>query len=235
MTLKYEIDSTEGLDEAIVALYQKDEATGKFRLKVEGAPDVSGLRAKVDELLDEKKKEQQKARSEAEKRAKAEGDIATLETSWQQKLDELQANRDGEIANLTKVVSHLTVGRAAAELAGELAVEGAAMALLPHIERRLRMEIVNGEPKVRVLDAEGKISALSLDQLKEQIRADANLSRIVSGSKASGGGADGGKENGGGATKPLSEMGDAERTEWAQRDPAGFEKAVAAEKAKLKK
>lgn len=232
--LKFEIDNTEGLDPAIAALYEKHEASGKFRLKVDGVPDVTGLKAKVDELLDEKKKEQQKAREAAEAAAKAAGDVAALEKSWQQKLDEANSTKETELASLRGVVSALTVGQAATALAAELAVEGAALALLPHIERRLKMEIVEGNPKVRVLDAEGKVSALTLDNLREELKANPALARIVVGSKANGGGADGGKENGGGATKPLADMGDAERTEWAKRDPDGFQKAVEAEKAKQK-
>lgn len=227
MTLKYEIDSTEGLDEAIAAMYKKDEASGKFRLDVDGVPDTTGLKKKVDELLDERKKDQQKAREEADKRAKAEGDITALETSWQQKLDEAVGAKDTELSRMTGIVSTLTVGRTAIELASELAVDGAAKALLPHIERRLRMEIVNGEPKVRVLDAEGKPSALTLDQLKEELKADTSLSRIVAGSKATGGGADGGKENGGGATKALKDMNEAERVALAKSNPDQFQKLIA--------
>ena len=48
---KYQLDSLDGLDEGARAFYE--EKDGKFQLKVEGIPqgeDVSGLKAKIDEL-----------------------------------------------------------------------------------------------------------------------------------------------------------------------------------------
>ena len=60
---KYQLDSLDGLDEGARAFYE--EKDGKFQLKVEGIPqgeDVSGLKAKIDELLSEKKTEAEKQR-----------------------------------------------------------------------------------------------------------------------------------------------------------------------------
>jgi hypothetical protein len=57
--LKLEIESLEGLDDSLKPLYE--EKGGKFSLKVEGLPDVSGLKAKNAELLAEKKAAMAKA------------------------------------------------------------------------------------------------------------------------------------------------------------------------------
>lgn len=230
MKLRYEVESLEGIDEKYHDLYTQG-ADGKFRLDADGIPDVTGLRQKTQELLDEKKAEQRKAREEAEKRAKAEGDIASLEDSYKQRLREAEEARENDTKTLRGKLEALTVGRTATELAAELAVEGATKLLLPHIQSRLRMDLVDGEPVVRVLDAAGKLSAMTIDQLKEEIKADESLARVVRATKASGGGADGGNKTGGGASKKLSEMNHVERTEWARRDPVGFEQAVKASKA----
>ena len=67
---EYELDSLEGLEESQKAFYE--EKDGKFVLKVKGIPQPQnddGLRKKVDELLAEKKAEQQK-RKEAEEQAR---------------------------------------------------------------------------------------------------------------------------------------------------------------------
>lgn len=72
MTLKFQLDSLEGVDEAIQSLYV--EKDGKFVLGIDGLPqqeDVTGLKAKVEELLGEKKAAE-KARREAEEKARAE-------------------------------------------------------------------------------------------------------------------------------------------------------------------
>ena len=72
MTLKFQLDTLEGVDESVQSMYiEKD---GKFVLNIEGMPkpeDVSGLKSKVQELLDEKKAAD-KARKEAEDAARLE-------------------------------------------------------------------------------------------------------------------------------------------------------------------
>ncbi len=72
MGLKYQLDTLDGLDDSVKSLYTEKE--GKFVLGIEGLPqpeDVSGLKAKVDELLGEKKAAEKKAR-EAEEAARLE-------------------------------------------------------------------------------------------------------------------------------------------------------------------
>ncbi|MCZ7176060.1 hypothetical protein NK362_24315, partial [Salmonella enterica] len=62
MTLKFQLDSLEGVDEATQAMYV--EKGGKYVLNIDGLPaqeDVTGLKAKVDELLGEKKAAEKKA------------------------------------------------------------------------------------------------------------------------------------------------------------------------------
>ncbi|WP_288075684.1 hypothetical protein [Pseudomonas sp.] len=212
MTLKFQLDSLEGVEESIQALYV--EKDGKFVLGIEGLPpqeDVSGLKAKVDELLGEKKAAE-KARKEAEEKARLEreealrksGNVEELEKSWSEKFTRREAELNGllesERSTLNAQIRDLTVGRTATEIATALAVPGSAKALLPHIERRLSVEQRDGKPTVVVLDAAGKLSAASLDELKAEFANDAAFAPLITGSKASGGGA-GGHQKGGGAAK----------------------------------
>lgn len=212
--LKYQLDSLEGLDPAVSAMYESKD--GKHVLKVEGIPqgeDVAGLKAKVEELLNEKKAAAQKAREAeaetkriAEEAARKSGDVEALEKSWQEKLakreQELTADRDG----LSSQIKALTVGRAATDLSSELAVPGSAKALLPHIERRLSMDVRDGQAVVTVLDANGKPSAATLDELKAEIASDPVFAPLIAASKATGGGA-GGAKPGSGAGGGASNMG----------------------------
>jgi len=55
MKLKLVVDSLEGMDESIKALYEKGD-DGKFHLTVDGLEDNTGLKKKAEELLNEKKK-----------------------------------------------------------------------------------------------------------------------------------------------------------------------------------
>lgn len=240
--LKLILDNLEGLDDAQKALYKLDEKSGKYHLDVDPAdiPDVNGLKTKVQELLDEKKEEQRKAREAAEKAAKASGDIAALEQSWQTRLDTETGALKTESQKKDAMLARLTVGRAATEIAAELAVVNngvsSAKALLPHIERRLTMEMDGDEVKVRVLDVNGKPSAMTLEQLKDEFRNDPVFAPLISASKAGGSGADGSKDNGGGgATKKFKDMNESERTELHRKDPAEFKRQKAEFDAEQKK
>lgn len=233
--LKLILDNLDGLDEAQQALYKKDDKTGKFHLDLDPAdlPDVNGLKSKVQELLDEKKEEQRKAREAAEKAAKASGDVEALETSWRTRLETETGALNATNGTLRTQLEALTVGRTATELAAELAVVrngvSSAKALLPHIERRLKMEAgADGEIKVRVLGSDGKPSAMTLDQLKDEFKNDAVFAPLIQASKAGGSGADGGKgDNGGGATKKFKDYTEAERTKLHQENPAEFKRMKA--------
>ena len=210
--LKFQLDTLDGVDEAVRALYT--EKDGKFVLGIEGLPqqeDVSGLKAKVDELLGEKKAAEKKAREaedaarlEREEAARKSGNVEELERSWTEKFTRREAELNGmleqERGTLSGQIRDLTVGRTATDIASALAVQGSAKALLPHIERRLSVEQRDGKPVVVVLDAQGKLSAATLDELKAEIANDAAFAPLIAGSKASGGGA-GGAGGGGGAPK----------------------------------
>jgi hypothetical protein len=210
--LKFQLDTLEGVDEAVRALYT--EKDGKFVLGIEGLPqqeDVSGLKAKNAELLAEKKEIERKAREaedtarqEREEAARKSGNVEELERSWTEKFNRREAELNGmleqERGTLSGQIRDLTVGRTATDIASALAVQGSAKALLPHIERRLSVEQRDGKPVVVVLDQQGKLSAATLDELKAEFANDTAFAPLIAGSKASGGGA-AGAGGGGGAAK----------------------------------
>lgn len=210
--IKFQIDTLDGVDEAVRALYT--EKDGKFVLGIEGLPqqeDVTGLKAKVDELLGEKKLAEKKAReaeelarTEREEAARKSGNVEELEKSWSEKYNRREAELNGmleqERGTLSTQIRDLTVGRTATDIASALAIPGSAKALLPHIERRLSVEQRDGKPVVVVLDQQGKLSAATLDELKAEFANDTAFAPLIAGSKASGGGA-AGAGGGGGAAK----------------------------------
>jgi len=197
MALEFTVKSLDGLDDSVKALYT--EKDGAFALDIKGLPqqeDVSGLKAKVDQLLKEKKdasaktkEAEEAARKAAEEKAKKDGDVEALEKSWQGKWDKREAEYESSTKGLNDSIASLTSGKDASSLAAELAVEGSASALLPHIEGRLSTDIRDGKHATVVLDKEGKPSAATLDEFKKEISETAALAPLIAGSRASGGGA----------------------------------------------
>jgi len=154
---------------------------------------VAALEAKNRELLQEKSDAKKAAEKAAQEAARKSGDVEALEKSWQEKLANETKSRDEKLSEYQKMINRMTVGTEAQRMASELAVQGSADALLPHIERRLDVEVVDGHPKVRVLDANGKPSASTLDDLRKEITEAKAFAPLLVGSKASGSGDVGGK------------------------------------------
>ena len=178
---------------------------------------IDALKAKADELLTETK-EAKKAKREAEEKAKAEaeelarksGDVAALEKSWQDKHAKELAARDDALKARDAQLYDLTVNAEARRIASELAVPGSADVLLPHIKSRLKYE----DGKLSVLDAEGKPSASTPEELAKEIAASKAFAPLIVASMATGGGATGGK---GGGAAPTKKVG-----EWSDGDKARF-------------
>jgi len=197
MMFKFQIDKAtfDALPDEHKALYR--ESGDGYQMAIEGLPDVSGLEKKVNELLTEKKTE--KARREEAERLAAEaeeerlrqsGDVAAIENSWKQKLANAEARYQEQINGLNGSLQTLLVDNVATSLAAELGGD-AAPVLLPHIKSRLAVEMQEGKPVTRVLDAEGKPSALSVNELGDEFRNHKAFAGVIIGSKASGtGGAD---------------------------------------------
>ena len=237
--MKYLIDKAayDALEPSMQAFYK---AQGEdYVLAVEGLPapeDVSGLKAKNDELLAELRANKTKAREAeeaariaAEDAARKSGDTEALDRSWQEKHTAALAEKDGTLSALQAQVHALTVGATAARGAGELAVQGSAAVLQQIIEPRLSMELREGKPTVVVLDAERRPTALTVEEFKTQLFNDASLAPLIASSRASGGGATGGK--GGGAAKTWNQLTGMERVELRRTNPAEHARLKAAAEA----
>lgn len=232
--LNYKVESLEGLDENLHSLYEQKD--GAYFLKVAGVvseDDVAGLKTSRDSLLAEKKEQQRLAQeAEAERQrierealeeaARQKGDWQALEDSYKAKL----AERETEFANqadaLRKQVYKLTVGEQAIKLAAEISKPHTQQIMSRFIEERLTLDENNN---VRVLDLQGKPSAMTIEDLKAEFKANAMFQDIVVINNSSGGGASGGGL-GGGAAKNPKDMTTQERADWATRDPIGFQNAV---------
>ncbi len=206
----------------------EDVAALKAQLS-EALKGIEALKAKNEELLGETKAAKQKAREReeaaqkaAEEAAAKSGDVESLTKSWQEKLTKREAELKAEVEKRDAQLMQLTVGATAQNIAGDLAVPGSAGVLAKLVRERLKYE----DGKVAVLDAEGKPSALTVDELKKEIAEDPALAPLIAGSRASGGGAAGAK--GGGAAKTWDQMTGMERVALRRKHPAEHARLKAA-------
>jgi hypothetical protein len=174
--------------------YKKDG--DDYSLDVEGEDDYGALsRAKDREkeaarkLKDQLKEAEDRIAAltdENEGSARRQGDIKTLENSWKEKLEKQKKEDKDKIDKLSGHIRNTLVDAKALELATKLSPKNAKV-LLPHIKARLIADMDGDEPATRVLDAAGKPSALSVDDLHAEFVANKDFSGIIDASKASGG------------------------------------------------
>lgn len=205
MALKKKLTKEEyaKLSDALKAEYIEDG--DGFRLDVDGEEDTGALKRAKDREA-QLRREAEKAKKELEDRlaeiegddARKKGDIATLEKSWQKKLDDQKAEYEGKVAKLTGHTTKSLVDNVALSIASK--ISNAPNVILPHIRARLQADFEGDEPKTRVLDKDGKPSAMTVDELSAEFVANKDFSAIITASKASGG-AGKPSQNGGGAPK----------------------------------
>lgn len=212
MALKKKITQTEfdKLKDEVKFEYKKDGEVYVLDLETDPDDDPGELRrAKQREV--EARKEAQAALRKAEERlaeiegddARKKGDIATLEKSWQSKLETQKTEFESKIAKLEQHVTKGLVDNVALQLSTKL-FKNPTLAL-PHIKARLAADLSGDAPATRVLDASGKISALSLEDLEKEIVANKDFSDILLATKATGAGGKVANMNVGGAeTKPVN-------------------------------
>ena len=140
-------------------------------------------------LLQEKKDAKTATQQAIEDAAKKTGDDDALEKSWKAKLATVESALNEQIGVYKNTISGMTSGEAALKLAAKLGIpNGGAEALLPHIKPRVVTEYIDGKPEVRVLDKNGKLSAMSLDDLEVEMIATKYLAPNLIGSMANGDG-----------------------------------------------
>lgn len=202
---------------AAKAREERDAANRKLE---ETTAQIEALNEKINKIEKEKK-------DAADAAARQKNDIPALEASWQAKLDEANAEAEKKVTKLTEQLQKLLIDNKAIEIANEISISP--KLLIPHIKPRLSAELGTDNPITRVLDADGRPSALSLDDLKKEFVANEDFAAIIKGSSANGGGAAGGANGGGAAGKKISEMSEAERSALARENPAKFRELAKAE------
>lgn len=205
MALKAIIESLDGLSDNIKSEYKQGE-DGKYYLDVDGIdshPDIGALkrakdheksaRQKADKALQDIQDQITALTEERDgllKGAIPKGDVDRLESSWKQKLATREKELNDQINSMSTHLNTMLVDNVAQTMASK--ISKSPELILPHIKSRLAAEFVDGKPTTRVLDGEGKPSAMSVADLEKEMFTNPTFAPIIIGSKASGSGASGG-------------------------------------------
>jgi len=189
--MKYKITKTEfeALDETAKKEYTLDGETAVLKIEGEGAPSAEAITRAEDKLRIEKEHRQkaEKARDDAEKReeklkkdlegASGKEEIAKIREEHQKELDKIRDDRAKEQQE-AKDARNVGLKKETAEAFANdhFTIPGL---MVDQFAKRLSVEEVDGTPVVRVLDAEGKASALSLDELKKEFLDNKEYSTII--------------------------------------------------------
>lgn len=228
MALKQKINK-EVFDKLPVELQGEYKLVGEeYVLDISDLEDTGALkRAKERESLEKKQEKDRADKLEKELNdlkqsgARNSGDIVALEKSWKDQADAREAAAKGETKKIRGQLSKIMRDDVAMRVAMD--ISDSPNLILPHIAARLKAEIPDeGDPATRVLDKEGKPSALTISNLADEFRADPTFAAIIRASKASGGGASG--DHKGGALKKPSEYTQTERVAFQKENPTEYAK-----------
>lgn len=171
----------------------KSEYESIKSVKDELESQVTAMKNKNAEILDELKKERQKIQEienkkqeEKTKKAKEEGDYPQLLESSEKERKALSE----KLQALENQISKEKINNTAMKIASELADGSNAEILSRFISDRL----IVSDGQVKVLDEKGNKTVLELSQLKDEFAANVKYNSLLRGSLATGGGATGGKE-----------------------------------------
>ena len=202
-----------------------------FRLDIDGDEDTGALKRAKDREAQLRRDAEAKLREAQEELdringddARKKGDIATLEKSWQKKLDDTKAEYEGKVSKLTTHTTKTLVDNVATQIATK--ISNAPALLLPHVKSRLQADFEGDSPVTRVLDKDGKPSAMTVEELAAEFVANKDFSAIITASKASGGAGKPSNNNGGGAPNNSDKPADL-----ASMNPAQLAEHIKASKA----
>ena len=231
MALKKKLTKAEyeKLSEHIKAEYIEDG--DGFRLDVDGDEDTGALKRAKDREAQLRRDAEAKLREAQEELdringddARKKGDITTLEKSWQKKLEDQKSEYEGKVSKLTAHTTKTLVDNVATQIATK--ISNAPALLLPHIKSRLQADFEGDSPVTRVLDKDGKPSAMTVEELAAEFVANKDFSAIITASKASGGAGKPSNNNGGGAPNNSDKPADL-----ASMNPAQLAEHIKASKA----
>ncbi len=202
--LKTRIASLEEVAEKFRTFYAEDN--GEFILDSDlRGEDVSGLKDTNKQLKSEKGrlKDQMdalQAKIDASEESGLEG-REEYDKLLDVKTKQFDAKYDIEVGRAERAESALKtqmINAVISEVGSTLAGENAVL-LMPHLRDRFAVELVNGDPKLQILDKDGVPGIITKDQLITEFKTNDMFKPIIKGRNSSGGGSNGGAGGSSGA------------------------------------
>ncbi|AUM59722.1 DNA helicase [Pseudomonas phage PMBT14] len=239
MALQLILQTLDGLSADVAKEYTEQE-DGSFRLDVTGLEDTGALKRAKEHEKNQRKQAQTRVTELQSKIEDLEDQIAALgdpnknsaDALKLQKLERQLTDAQGKLTaretELMGEISRLTSTASATVLVNDLTDFPDLM--LPMVSARLTTVLENGKAVVKVLDPDGDVGSMTVDELKAEIENDTKYAPLLRGSQGSGSGAPGkGKGPTNGKTK-LSDYTGPERVELQQKNPALFQQLLAESK-----
>lgn len=239
--MKYKITKTEfeALGEEAKKEYTLDGETAVLKIEGEGVPTAEAITRAEDKLRIEKehRHKAEKSRDDAEKReeklkkdlegASGKEEITKIREEHQKELDKIRDDRATEQAAAKETRNAGLKKETSEAFANDhFTIPGL---MVDQFAKRLSVEEVDGTPVVRVLGADGKASALSLDELKKEFLDNKDYSTIIKTNAGSGGGATNLGGGGGASSKKIAEMTAKEEADFEKSNPDGYQAALTSE------
>ena len=232
LKLKLTKDEFEKLSDDFKKEYKKEGKEGSILDTDVEFEDTTSLKNALKQEKEHRKEATTKVTQLEEKVSDLEaraGKPSDIEKSWEKKLTAKENEFKGQLDGLKGQLRTILVDNVATQLAAEISISPELV--LPHIKSRLTIEESDGKHITRVLDSEGKASAMSVNELKSEFLANEKFAPIIRASSASGGGASGSGKGGSGGAKKFSEMSESEKVTLYRTDKAGYDRAKAADPA----
>lgn len=205
-----------------------------YRLDVSDLEDTGALKRGKDREAQLRKEAEARAKAAEDKLAELDttdarkkGDIETLEKKWKTDLDAEKAAHTATKEKFQGVFKKNLVDAKATEIATKISKVPSLLARV--IRDRLTVDFDGDEPTTKVLDAAGKPSNLTLDDLQKELVANADYADIIIASKSSGGA---GKVTNKGGGAPANPGGNADKpADLASMNPQQLVAHIEAQKA----
>lgn len=176
-------DDDEAITELKKARENEKESHRESKLK------MKDLETKIEELTNGKHK--------------IDGNIEALENSWKEKFNTRETELTLQISKLNTIVIQSAKDSITSSLANEISNSPKLMKRI--LDERVSVEITETGPVHRILDAQGKPSAMTLEDLKKETIANKEYSPIIIASRASGAAGSGFKVPNGSGAAPAND------------------------------
>jgi hypothetical protein len=179
------------------------------------------IQKRMQKLLDDRNKtleqKEREMRDLQDELDSVNGNFQSIKDRYEQQLKEKEEIAQRRLDRLRKQAADREVDKVATDLFGEDAP------IFRHlVEKRIVGTLDDDEnSSIKVLDANGAETDLTLDQLVANLKEDKSLQRFIAASNASGGGSNG-QGDGGGAAKTWGEMNADERIALKKSDPDAY-------------